>query len=110
MYCTQCGTEHNDEKAKFCSECGASTARSPWRPRVPDVRLSRPVSERKLGGVCAGFARYLGLDVTLVRILTIVFVLWPVPFVGVIAYCVAWIAMPEDPQVVPAAQNATVTR
>jgi phage shock protein C len=58
--------------------------------------------EAKLGGVCAGFARYFGLDVTLVRILWIVITIWPLPLLGVIAYVVAWIAMPKDPVTVPA--------
>ena len=57
--------------------------------------------EAKLGGVCAGFARYFGLDVTLVRILWIVITIWPLPLLGVVAYIVAWIAMPKDPVTAP---------
>ncbi|MGD0296907.1 MAG: PspC domain-containing protein [Bryobacteraceae bacterium] len=59
-------------------------------------RLSRPMNEAKLGGVCAGFARYFGLDVTLVRILWLALTVLPVPFCGVIAYIVCWIVMPKD--------------
>jgi len=53
--------------------------------------------EGKIAGVCAGFARYFGLDVTLVRILWIVLTVWPLPLFGVISYIVAWIVMPKDP-------------
>jgi phage shock protein C len=58
--------------------------------------------EAKLGGVCAGFARYLGVDVTLVRILWIVLMVWPLPLFGLVSYIVAWIVMPKDPVTVPA--------
>ena len=37
--------------------------------------LTRPRTERMLFGVCAGFARYLDLDVTLVRVLFVILAL-----------------------------------
>jgi phage shock protein C len=98
MFCTKCGSELKEQDS-FCSACGAATARvasgqSAWNR--PTERLSRPMSEAKIAGVCAGFARYLQLDVTLVRILWVVLALCPVPF-GLVAYIVAWIVMPKDP-------------
>jgi phage shock protein PspC (stress-responsive transcriptional regulator) len=54
------------------------------------------MNEAKVGGVCAGFARYFGIDVTLVRILWVVLTVLPVPFCGFIAYIVCWIVMPKD--------------
>ncbi len=51
-----------------------------------------------------GNARYLGVDVTLVRILWIVLMVWPLPLFGLISYIVAWIVMPKDPVAVPAHQ------
>ena len=53
--------------------------------------------EAKIAGVCAGFARYLGMDVTLVRVLWVVLTLCPLPSFGLVAYIVAWIVMPKDP-------------
>jgi phage shock protein C len=53
--------------------------------------------EAKIAGVCAGFARYLGMDVTLVRVLWVVLTLCPLPSFGLVAYMVAWIVMPKDP-------------
>jgi phage shock protein C len=95
MFCTKCGIEQRDQD-KFCCECGASTGRGvpPTIPRT--ARLSRPTREGKVAGVCAGFARYFGLDVTLVRILWLVLSVWPLPVFGVVAYIVAWIVMPKD--------------
>ncbi|MGA3024505.1 MAG: PspC domain-containing protein [Bryobacteraceae bacterium] len=71
-------------------------------------RLTRPVDDQKIAGVCAGFARYMGVDVTLVRILWIVLVIWPIPLIGVIGYIVAWIVMPVSypPPAVPPAASA----
>jgi phage shock protein PspC (stress-responsive transcriptional regulator) len=56
--------------------------------------LVRPRNGRMLAGVCAAFAGYFGLDVTLVR------VIWAIVSVltggaGVLAYLVAWVIIPE---------------
>jgi phage shock protein C len=48
-----------------------------------------------IAGVCAGFAEYLELDPTLVRILWVMLVLFG--GCGVLGYIVAWIIMPEEP-------------
>jgi phage shock protein C len=59
-------------------------------PRV--VRRSR--SERVLAGVCDGVGRYLGVDPVLLRIAFIILAL--ANGLGVIAYVVAWVAIPEE--------------
>lgn len=69
------------------------------------VRLSRSRDNRKIAGVCAGIARYLGIDVTLVRVLMIVFTVWP-PGSGLILYLVCWIVMPNDPLLLPPPDEA----
>lgn len=92
MYCTGCGRELK-EAENFCPSCGKSTAPATQTPsRVK--RLVRPMREKKIAGVCAGFARYLDIDVTLVRIVWLVVTL--AAGTGLIAYIVAWIAMPKD--------------
>ena len=78
MFCTKCGSELR-EQDRFCSACGMATARGAAPPRE-EARLSRPMSEAKIAGVCAGFARYLGVDVTVVRIIWVVLAVCPVPF------------------------------
>src|ERR1700686_2655907 len=99
MYCTKCGTAL-DSKVNFCSDCGTATRRPAAFSQATPSKLSRPRDERKIAGVCAGFARYLGVDVTVVRLIAIVLVLCP-PSIGLIAYIVAWIVMPNDPGVAP---------
>ena len=59
-------------------------------PRV--VRRSR--SERVIAGVCGGIGRYLGVDPVLLRIAFIVLAL--ANGLGLIAYVVAWVAIPEE--------------
>ena len=92
MYCTQCGQQLRDE-SNFCSRCGKPAGSDFTPPPVPP-RLVRVREDKKIAGVCAGFARYLGMDVTLVRIAWLLIFL--TAGVGLIAYIVAWIAMPVE--------------
>lgn len=57
-------------------------------------RLTRNKVDGKLGGVCAGIGDYLGWDHTMVRILTILLII----FTGLplIAYFILWVLMPKD--------------
>jgi phage shock protein C len=92
MYCTNCGQQLR-EGSSFCSQCG-KPAGPEVPPAAPVERLVRIREGKKIAGVCAGFARYLGVDVTLVRIVWLLIAL--TCGVGVIAYIVAWIAMPLE--------------
>ena len=56
-------------------------------------RLTRPRHGKMLAGVCAGVARYLDWDVTLVRV---VFLLFGLFGAGELAYLVLWILMPKE--------------
>ena len=93
MYCCRCGVEM-PVQAKYCMECGAASAKaeaSGWRKM-----LTRPRNKVKIAGVCAAFAIYFDVDVTLIRVLWLAMCLWPVPLFGVIAYFIAWIAIPRE--------------
>jgi len=94
MFCTQCGFKLEDADL-YCARCGLRTREDvPPRTEEPRRKLARPMKEKKIAGVCAGFADYFEMDVTLMRILWLTFALiWGV---GFIAYLVAWIAMPKD--------------
>ncbi len=66
--------------------------------------LTRSQKGRMLAGVCAGFADYFSLDVTLVR------VIWAVVSVitggaGVLAYLAAWVIIPAEGEKTSFAQN-----
>jgi phage shock protein PspC (stress-responsive transcriptional regulator) len=49
---------------------------------------------RMVAGVCAGIAEYFGVDVTLVRILTAVIVIFG--GTGLLLYVAAWLIMPDS--------------
>jgi phage shock protein PspC (stress-responsive transcriptional regulator) len=84
-----------DEGDVFCSKCGKATrADAPPRAESGQRRLVRSVRDKKIAGVCAGFANYLGVDVTLVRIIWLMVVFFG--GTGFIAYIIAWIAMPKE--------------
>jgi phage shock protein PspC (stress-responsive transcriptional regulator) len=57
-------------------------------------RLTRNSDNAMLGGVCSGLADHFGLDVTLVRVLTVLGVVFGFGSVAV-AYIVAWVLLPK---------------
>lgn len=101
MYCTQCGKQLLDTD-RFCSQCGKPVGQPPGEPAPldsrPKRRLCRIMSQKKVAGVCAGFAAYLEMDLTVVRIVFLALAILP-PGIGAIAYVIGWIAMPRDDEV-----------
>jgi phage shock protein C len=57
-------------------------------------QLVRLRDDRMVAGVCSGIATYLGVDVTLVRLLAVLGLVFSLGTV-LVAYVVAWILMPE---------------
>ncbi len=64
-----------------------------------EKKLVRPREGRKLAGVCQGLANYLGIDVTVVRLLLVLAVIFCGS--GILAYIIAWIVMPEETKQLP---------
>jgi phage shock protein C len=96
MRCANCEREIADY-SNFCYFCGARQHRSTGVPRAAK-RLLRSSVDRKIAGVCGGLAEYLEIDSTVVRLVFILLVFFPMPLVpAVIAYIVAWIVVPESP-------------
>jgi phage shock protein C len=71
---------------------GSTGPSEPPQPAQRVVRRSR--SERVLAGVCGGVGRYFGVDPVLLRIAFIILAL--ANGLGVVAYVVAWVAIPEE--------------
>jgi phage shock protein PspC (stress-responsive transcriptional regulator) len=66
---------------------------------APPRRLERSSTDRMLGGVAGGVARYLGVDATLVRIVTVGLAF--LGGAGVLLYLAALLLMPEEGQPAP---------
>ena len=96
MFCTSCGSQLADT-AKFCTNCGKSTAPGAPGPAAAAAprRLRRILREKKVAGICAGFAEYFETDITLMRLIWVALLLVP-PHIGLIAYIVAWFVLPKD--------------
>ncbi len=53
------------------------------------------MAHKKLAGVCAGFAEYFDMDVTLMRLIWVGLLLIP-PNIGIFAYIIAWVVLPKE--------------
>jgi phage shock protein C len=81
------------DEAVRCAACGRAV------PAIAiEKKMIRPRYDRKIAGVCAAFANYFNLDVTLVRLVWVIVTL----FTGLplLAYLLAWIVIPEEPETV----------
>ena len=58
--------------------------------------LRRSQSNRMVAGVVAGLAEYLGMDVTLARVIFVVGSVVSAAFPGLIVYALLWLIIPED--------------
>lgn len=98
MFCTQCGIELEPQD-RYCCQCGkTTTAGAFWPAKGPTRKLTLSRADKKIAGVCAGFAHYFDLDVTLMRIIWLVLVFVP-PGIGLIGYLLAWLIMPKEQSV-----------
>lgn len=125
MFCKNCGKQIGQE-INFCPACGTRVAAETMAPdeqtsayartagsdsqaddgksrwasaNQPPTRLVRPRSPRMIGGVCAAFALQYGWNLTVVRIVVAVFGL--LYGVGILAYLICWIIIPEAQHALP---------
>ena len=110
MACLRCTREISDE-ALFCEFCGADQRPSPAGLARPPLR--RSLIDRQIAGVCGGIARFLGVDPVFVRVAWVVLSVVPGSiFLGVLAYAVAWLVVPdaEPGSEIPVAGPLTAAR
>jgi phage shock protein C len=95
MYCNYCGKQIQDD-AVLCAYCGRRVGYVAEPQKL--MRPPKNSPDRKIAGVCAGFAAYFDVDVTIVRVVWLIVALFGGG--GVLAYIIAWIVMPEAPEIV----------
>ena len=100
MNCRNCGAAYG-VGANFCAICGSRI----WQA-TPAANVQQPVTGllrlhegRAIAGVCAGLSWYYGWDLAAVRILTVLSAILIFP-IGIVAYLVAWMVIPEAPLLV----------
>ncbi len=62
---------------------------------MSDKKLLRS-KNRVIAGVCAGWAEYLGWEITLVRVLYLIISIISAAFPGILVYIIFWIVMPKQ--------------
>lgn len=105
--CKNCGNAMNDD-ARFCSVCGTPVGAPQTQPYsaqpgagyIPPTRLIRPRAGRMIAGVCLGLSYAYGWDIVWVRAITVLLTIFG-GGLGLIAYIVFWIVMPEEPLPMP---------
>jgi phage shock protein PspC (stress-responsive transcriptional regulator) len=55
-------------------------------------RIYRSETDKKIAGVCGGFAEYFDLDPTIIRVIWLLFLL--IGGTGLLAYLICWIVIP----------------
>ena len=104
MICKKCGSSQPDG-ANFCSNCGSvletenefhseESANSQPNKKPTDMKkLTRSKTNKKILGVCGGFAEYFEIDPTIVRLVWLFLVVCA--GTGVLVYFIAALIMPE---------------
>jgi len=101
MYCANCGKEIA-EHSNFCYFCGskqsatAGTSAGASKP-FGERRLYRSATDQTIAGVLGGFAEYLEMDSTMLRVVFVLVTVFTGVVFGAIAYLVAWVVMSEEP-------------
>jgi phage shock protein C len=104
MYCSKCG-KPVDDTARFCPSCGTATQPIAYQPPASSFRgqLTRPRHNRMIAGICAGLALHYGWDLSLVRVICALLIVCT--GIGLVAYLIAWIVIPEESYMLP--ENTT---
>ena len=93
MYCNGCGRQIASN-ANFCDGCGRQVGN-----RAAQKSLLRPRTGKVIAGVCAAFGHYFDLDITVIRIIWLLAVIFA--GTGFLAYIICWLVIPKEPEFLP---------
>jgi phage shock protein C len=103
VFCTRCGTGL-PAGARFCSSCGATIA-APYAAARP---LVRPLIGRQVAGVCIGLSQAYGWDLSVIRVLAVLGLIFSGGAVAV-AYIACWVGIPEELPAMPGSMPGPVS-
>lgn len=75
-------------------------------PESAPRRLCRSRKNRSIAGVCSGIAEYMDADPTLLRLITLLCILFG--GLSIWVYVILWIVLPEEPANEPRTRNAKI--
>lgn len=81
--------------ADFGERRNGGPAAEPNAPRSDIRRLYRSRTDRSIAGICGGLAEYFGSDSTLIRLLTLLLILFG--GLSIWLYILLWIIIPDEP-------------
>ena len=107
FFCSGCGKTLGAD-ARFCSACGKPVPEGSFSTAEARGPLVRPFVGRKIAGVCLGLANYYGWDVDLTRVIAVLITVATIPL-GLIAYALFWIVVPQETQTTVAISTLNTT-
>ena len=96
MRCASCRNEIADASI-FCPQCGFRQADASAGIPPRQRRLRRSISDRQITGLCGGVAEYVDIDPTVVRLFTVITIVFTAIVPGILAYFVASFIVPSAP-------------
>jgi phage shock protein C len=105
-FCAGCGASLAGD-ARFCSACGKPNT-APASAPIGRAAFLRARAGRKVAGVCQGLANQYGWDCSWVRIIAVLLAVFLFP-IGLIAYALFWVVVPDEPLLMPPVTNLNTT-
>jgi len=84
----------NARQFLYTLKCVVSLPRTMKSKNLKGKRLLRSKKNRMIAGVCAGIGDYFGVDPTVIRLVWVLLTFFS-GGVGVLAYVIAWVIIPE---------------